>query len=165
MFKSIYNAEEIAQNIFFYGANALSVIELGLIGISTISLTAAKGVAVAAAHVGGGILSLGFLLSCAIGGLIGIAAPLTIKGGFFLYKKLVEKNKYIELIQNAKKELEKSLKEYEKKIVDILDTIKDSIQEAVKKFFISQNEKLNGIKEHLNEWMLLRDEINNAIQQ
>ena len=132
MFKSIYNAEEIAQNIFLYGANALNLIELGLLGISTISISAAEGVAVAATQLGGAFISLGSLLSFAIGGLLGIAIPLTIKGGFSLYKKLVEKKKYIELIQNAKKELEKSLQEYEKKIIEILDTIKDSIQEAVK---------------------------------
>ena len=39
-------------------------------------------------------------------------------------KKVVEKNKYIELVQKAKKDLENSLKQYEKNIYDILEKIK-----------------------------------------
>ena len=87
MFKSIYNAEKIAQDIYRYGLYGLCIIEYTLLGISTLTVTAAKGVVFAATKVGGAFLSLDFLIGCGIGGLIGIAIPLVINGGFMLYKK------------------------------------------------------------------------------
>ncbi len=165
MFTSIYKAEEIAQNVFLYGVNILCVIEYSLLGISTLTLTAAEGVGVAVAQVGGAFLSFGSLIGAGIGFALGIAIPYTIQGAFYLYKKLVEKNKYIELVQNAKKELEHSLKQYEEKMYEILNKIKEENQIAVEKFFKLQNVKLNGIKEHMQEWLLLKEEIKNEIEQ
>jgi hypothetical protein len=165
MFKSIYNAEEIAQDIFRYGVNTLCVLELGFIGISTLTLTATEGIVVATTQIGSSFLSLGSIISFGIGGLMGIAIPLTIHGGFMLYKKLVEKNKYIELVQKAKKDLENSLKQYEKNICDILEKIKKEIEQVVTKFFELQNVTLNGIKKHMKEWLLLKEEIKNIIEK
>ena len=124
-----------------------------------------KRVGFAAVKVGGAFLSLNSLINFGIGGLMGIAIPLVINGGFMLYKKLVEKNKYIELVQKAKKDLENSLKQYEKNIYDILEKIKKDIEEAVTKFFELQNVTLNGIKKHMKEWLLLKEEIKNIIEK
>ncbi len=49
---------------------------------------------------------------------------------FCFIKKLIEKNKNIELVQKAKKDLEYSLIQYENNIYDILDKIKKDIEIA-----------------------------------
>ena len=60
---------------------------------STLTLIVAKGVVFTATKVGGAFLSLKTLIGFGIGDLLEFGIPLTIHGGFMLYKKLVEKNK------------------------------------------------------------------------
>ena len=70
----------------------------------------------------------------------------------FLYKKFTEKGKYIQLIENAKKELITSCAKVKKEINKNLETNKNQIESAVKKFekmFLSKN---NGIKNHKEDW-------------
>ena len=103
------------------------------------------------------------VISIGIGAVIGALIQPTIHVGFKLYKKIVEKGKYIELISNAKIELEKSLLNYEENINLLLKKITDDIKLAVKKFFSIQNTKLDGIKKHMNDWLSLREEILNCL--
>ena len=135
------------------------VLDLGFLGISSATIIAAEGAAVAVGQAVSGIFTLSSLVSCGISAIIGASIPLAIHGGFALYKKLVEKSRYIELISNAKKELEKSLSIYENNINSILRKITDEIEMAVKKFFTIQNVKLDGIKKHMDDWLELRKQI------
>ena len=92
------------------------------------------------------------LFHLGMGGLIGLFIGGLIHGGFFLYKKITEKGKYIQVIENAKKELITSCEEIKKEINKNLETNKNQIESAVKKFeelFLSKN---YGIKNHKEEW-------------
>ena len=83
-------------------------------------------------------------------GLVGL-----IHGGFCLYKKITEKKKYIELVENAKKELMASCPNYKDKINSILEEIKKQIEKAVVKFEEILYSKKEGIKNNKEEWMNL----------
>ena len=171
LFQSIYEAEEkvITKTMDIMGKGSLGILalDLGLIGFSTATTIAVEGVAVAG-EAFSGFLSWSSLASfgigCGIGAAIGIGIPLVIHGGFALYKKIVEKKRYIELISNAKIELEKSLASYEENINLILRKITNEIEMAVKKFFAIQNVKLEGIKKHIDDWLALREQIINCLQ-
>ena len=165
LFRSIYEAEAKAFEIMGKTSLGILVVDLGLIGISSATVIAAEGAVVAAGQAISGIFSLSSLVSCGIGALIGASIPLAIHGGFALYKKLVEKGRYIELISNAKKELEKSLSIYENNINSILRKITDEIEMAVKKFFDIQNIKLDGIKKHMDDWLELREQIIKCLEK
>ena len=89
----------------------------------------------------------------AVGGLAGLGIAGVIHGGFFLYKKLTEKSKYIEFVEQTKKELITSCSYVKKDINEKLEKIKNQIESAVEKFetiFFSKNE---GIKEHKEKWL------------
>ena len=159
LFKSIYDAETKTFEMIDKGMTGLFILDLGFIGISSLSTVAIEGAAVAAGEIAGGIFSLSGVISIGIGAVIGALIQPTIHVGFKLYKKIVEKGKYIELISNAKIELEKSLLNYEENINLLLKKITDDIKLAVKKFFSIQNTKLDGIKKHMNDWLSLREEI------
>ena len=164
LFQSINDAEAKTFEIMGKGSIGLLALDLGLIGLSTITTVAAEGAAVAVGEAVGGLFTLGSALSFGIGALIGIGIQLGVHGGFKLYKKIVEKKRYIELISNAKIELEKSLSNYEDNINLILKKITDEIELAVKKFFSVQNVKLDGIKKHMNDWLALREQIINSFK-
>ena len=172
LFQSIYKAEEKVLNVIDKtfdlagkGGLVMSILDLGF---STATTIAAEGVSAAAGETLGGFFSLSTLASTGIGlgigAAMGIGVPLIIHGGFALYKKIVEKNRYIELISNAKIELEKSLASYEENINLILRKITDEIEIAVKKFFAIQNVKLEGIKKHIDDWLALRERIINCLK-
>ena len=78
-----------------------------------------------------------------------------IHGGFFLYKKITEKKKYIELVEKAKKELMASCPNYKDKIDSILEDMKKQIEKAVVKFEEIIYSKKEGIKNNKEEWMNL----------
>ena len=164
LFQSINDAEAKTFEIMGKGSIGLLALDLGLIGLSTITTVAAEGAAVAVGEAVGGLFTLGSVLSFGIGALIGIGIQLSVHGGFKLYKKIVEKKRYIELISNAKIELEKSLSNYEDNINLILKKITDEIELAVKKFFSVQNVKLDGIKKHMNDWLALREQLINSFK-
>ena len=174
LFQSIYDAEKKVFQIMdkavdkiWKGTLGFMALDLGFIGFSTATTIAVEGAAVAG-EAFSGFLSWSTLASfgigCGIGAAIGIGIPLVIHGGFALYKKIVEKNRYIELISNAKIELEKSLASYEENINLILRKITNEIEMAVKKFFAIQNVKLEGIKKHIDDWLALREQIINCLQ-
>ena len=167
LFQSIYDAEAKTMDVIGIGYLGVLVFDLGSIGFSVATTIAAEGVAVAG-QAFSGILSWSTLTSvgigCGIGAAIGIGIPLIIHGGFALYKKIVEKNRYIELISNAKVELEKSLASYEENINLILRKITNEIEMDVKKFFAIQNVKLEGIKKHIDDWLALREQIINCLK-
>ncbi len=81
--------------------------------------------------------------------LVGLAG--LIHGGFCLYKKITEKKKYIELVENAKKELMASCPNYKDKINSILEEIKKQIEKAVVKFEEILYSKKEGIKNNKEE--------------
>ena len=92
-------------------------------------------------------VGIGALIAASIGGLI--------HGGFSLYKKLTEKEKYIESIENEKISLKNSCSEVKKEINKNLEENKKQLESAVDKFersFLSKNE---GIKNHKEEWLSL----------
>jgi len=171
LFQSIYEAElKVIGNtmgVMGIGSLGLLVYDLGLIGFSTATTIATEGFAVVG-EAFSGLFSWSSLASfgigCGIGAAIGIGIPLVIHGGFALYKKIVEKKRYIELISNVKIELEKSLASYEENINLILRKITNEIEMAVKKFFAIQNVKLEGIKKHIDDWLALREQIINCLQ-
>ena len=165
LFKSINDAEMKTFEWMGKGSLGLLVLDLGLLGFSTATTVAMEGAAVAIASFGQAFFSLATLASLGLGAVIGLAIPYSIHVGFILYKKFVEKKKYIELISNAKKELEKSLSNYEENINNILKKITDEIELAVKRFFLIQNVKLEGIKKHMGEWLLFREQIINNLQK
>ena len=156
LFRSIYEAEEKAFEMM--GKPSI-LIFIGMNGITAATLVAGQIAAVAIGEAVAEILGVTAMVSYGIGAIIGVSIPLAIRGGFALYKKLVEKSRYIELISNAKKELEKSLSIYENNINSILRKITDEIEMAVKKFFAIQNVKLDGIKKHMDDWLELRKQI------
>ena len=163
LFQSIYDTEAKTFDLIGKGSIGLLVLDLGFMGFSALTTVAAEGAAVAIGEAVGGIFSLAGVASFGIGIGIGIAIQLSIHGGFKLYKKIVEKKKYIELISNAKIELEKSLSNYEENINSILKKITDEIELAVKRFFSVQNIKLDGIKKHMKDWLSLREQIINCL--
>jgi len=165
LFKSINDAEMKTFEWMGKGSLGLLVLDLGFLGFSAATTVAVEGAAVAITSFGHAFFSLATLASLGVGAAIGLAIPYTIHGGFTLYKKFVEKKKYIELISNAKKELEKSLSNYEENINIILKKITDDIELAVKRFFLIQNVKLDGIKKHMGEWLLFREQIINNLQK
>ena len=156
LFRSIYEAKEKAVEIV--GKTSFSIF-LGLARISAATEVAAHIASVAMGPAVSEIFFLSSFVSLGIGAIIAVSIPLAIRGGFALYKKLVEKSRYIELISNAKIELEKSLSIYENNINSILRKITDEIEMAVKKFFTIQNVKLDGIKKHMDDWLELRKQI------
>ena len=172
LFQSIEEAEfqVIGKTFEVMGIGSIGVIalDLGFLGFSTATAIAAEGVATVAGEALSGFFSLSTLVEVGIGigfgALISVGVPLIIHGGFALYKKIVEKNRYIELISNAKIELEKSLASYEENINLILRKITDEIEMAVKKFFAIQNVKLEGIKKHIDDWLALREQIINCLK-
>ena len=164
LFQSIDDAECKAFDIMGKGSLGLLVLDLGFLGFSALTTIAAEGVAVAVGEAVGGVFSFSGLASFGIGALIGAAIPACIHFGFKVYKKIVEKDKYIEMIKNAKIELEKSLNSYEENVNSILKKITDEIELAVKKFFTMQNVKLDGIKKHMKDWLLLREQILNCFK-
>ena len=163
LFKSIYEAEMKTYEMIGKGSLGLLILDLGFLTFSTATAVAVEGAAVVAGEVVGGIFSLSGVLSFGVGIVLGIAINAGVHGGFQLYKKIVEKNRYIELITNAKEELEKSLANYEENINIILKKITDEIEMAVKKFFRIQNVKLDGIKKHMKDWLELREQILNCL--
>ena len=155
LFRSIYEAEEKAFEMM--GKPSI-LIFIGMNGITAATLVAGQIAAVAIGEAVAEILGVTSVVTWGIGCILG-TFPLAILGGFTLYKKLVEKSRYIELISNAKIELEKSLSIYENNINSILRKITDEIEMAVKKFFTIQNVKLDGIKKHMDDWLELRKQI------
>lgn len=158
LFQSIYEAEEKTFEIKDKGLFGLFILDLGVCGISAATTVATEGVAITAGKAVSGLFSLSSFAT------FGIGIDLAIHGGFVLYKKLVEKSRYIGLISNAKIELEKSLSSYEENINLILRKITDEIEMAVKTFFAIQNVKLDGIKKHMNDWLILREQIINCLK-
>ena len=67
-----------------------------------------------------GIFSLSSLGGFCLGIAGGICVIYSIHGVFVLYKKLMEKNRYIELVEKAKIELEKSVSDYREYVYEIL---------------------------------------------
>ena len=154
LFRSIYEAEEKAFEIVEKTSIGISVFSYGLISILT-----ETGAAVAIGQAVSEVILFSSVVSFCIGCIIAVSIPFVFRGGFALYKKLVEKSRYIELISNAKIELEKSLSIYENNINSILRKVTDEIEMAVKKFFTIQNVKLDGIKKHKDDWLELRKQI------
>ena len=152
----LFHSEEKAVEIV--GKTSFGIY-LGLTRISGATMVAGYVAAFAIGEAVGEIICATSMVSLGIGAIIGVSIPLAIRGGFALYKKLVEKSRYIELISNAKIELEKSLSIYENNINSILRKITDEIEMAVKKFFTIQNVKLDGIKKHMDDWLELRKQI------
>ena len=164
LFKSINDAEMKTFEWIGKGSLGLLVLDLGFIGFSSATVVAVEGVSVAVSVFSEAFFSLATLASLGIGAAIGLAIPYSVHYGFELYKKIVEKKKYIELISKAKKELEKSLSYYEDNINNILKKITHEIELAVERFFLIQNIKLDGIRKHMEEWLLLRKQIINNLQ-
>ena len=164
LFDSIYDTEKKVFDILGKADLGLLALDLSYLGYLSITAVAAEGIGVAVGEAVGGIFSLTGLVSFGIGAAIGVSIVGAIHGGFKLYKKLVEKKRYIELISNAKSELENSLSNYEKNIDSILKKITDEIKMAVEKFFSVQNVKLDGIKKNMKVWLSLREEIINCLK-
>ena len=103
----------LSQLIFDIGGSAIS-------GITTATSEGIGVVASQATQFAKGIFSLPSLEGFCLGIGIAIGINYFIHGVFALYKKLVEKNKYIELIEKAKIELEKSVSDYREYVYEIL---------------------------------------------
>ena len=106
---------------------------------------------------GGGIYGATFLTSSIIAVTGGIGAGIAglVHLGFSLYKKYKEKDKYIELIENAKKELKTTCSEIKTEVNKNLETNKNQIESAVKNFeeiFFSKSE---GLINHKEEWLTI----------
>ena len=168
LFKSIYDTEKKTFDIIGKGSLGFVIYDLSAACLSTITAVAAEGVTTVAGEAIGGMFSMSSLLSVGFGLGVGlglaIATHMSIHGLFKLYKKSVEKKRYIELIVNAKKDLEKSLLSYEENVNMILKKITEEIELAVKKFFTVQNVKLDGIKKHMEDWLALREQIINYLK-
>ena len=105
----------------------------------------------------GGIYGATFLTTTMIATTGGIGAGVAglVHLGFSLYKKYTEKDKYIELIENAKKELKNSCSEIKTEVNKNLETNKNQIESAVKNFeeiFFSKSE---GLINHKEEWLTI----------
>ena len=103
----------LGQLIFDIGGNAIS-------GITTATSEGIGVVASQATQFAKGIFSLSSLEGFCLGIGIAISINYSIHGVFALYKKLVEKNKYIEFVEKAKIELEKSVSDYREYVYEIL---------------------------------------------
>ena len=68
------------------------------------------------------------------------------------------------MVEKAKIELEKSVSDYREYVYEILKKITSEIELALKKFFDVQNANLDEIKNHLKEWLLLREQIISSIK-
>jgi hypothetical protein len=162
LFDSVENAERSVFGVaggILYGTGQL----VGLLGIVIVEGATATPLGLGALvyflqNMTLSSLTSGLTSCLATGGIVGaslLGLAGLVHGGFYLYKKFTEKDRYIELIENEKKELKSSCSNCKTKVTSILEEIKNQIELAVEKFEDILYSKKEGIKNNKEEWMNL----------
>ena len=170
LFDSIENAERSVFGVaggILYGAGQL----VGLLGMVVAEGAVATPLGLGALvyffqHTTLSAITSGLTTCAATGGIIGaslLGLAGLVHGGFCLYKKFTEKDKYIELIEKEKKELNYSCSNCKTKVKSVLKDMKNQIELAVEKFEEILFSKKEGIKNNKEEWMKLYKSFKNLI--
>jgi len=157
-----FNSVEQAEREFFSGVGTIAsdvgnfvgntLLNIGYIASKNMTLEA--GLNMLSTIYSNGMLATG-LTSVGIGALAIVGIAGFIHGGFAINKQLTKKGRYIEFIENEKKEIKYSMIIFQEKVNDASEKCKNQLEIGIKNFEKIIFSKSEGLKENKAEWKKL----------